>query len=76
MKEAVIINQKITKYIMYFLLALFTYVFIVNAWVGDDAYITFRTVDNFVNGYGLTWNTSERVQAYTHPLWMFLHVNP
>ena len=51
MKEAVIINQKITKYIMYFLLALFTYVFIVNAWVGDDAYITFRTVDNFVNGY-------------------------
>jgi arabinofuranosyltransferase len=39
--------------------------------VGDDAYITFRTVDNFVNGYGLTWNTDERVQTYTHPLWMF-----
>ena len=31
-----------------------------------------RTVDNFVNGYGLTWNVAERVQAYTHPLWMFL----
>jgi arabinofuranosyltransferase len=45
-----------------------------NAWVGDDAYITFRTVDNFVNGYGLTWNTFERVQAYTHPFWMFLHI--
>ena len=42
------------------------------AWLCDDAYITYRTVDNFVNGYGLTWNTAERVQAYTHPLWMFL----
>lgn len=42
------------------------------AWVHEDAYITLRTVDNFVNGYGLTWNVAERVQAYTHPLWMFL----
>jgi arabinofuranosyltransferase len=42
------------------------------AWLCDDAYITFRTVDNFINGNGLTWNISERVQAYTHPLWMFL----
>lgn len=41
------------------------------AWLSDDAYITFRTVDNFVHGHGLTWNTHERVQAYTHPLWMF-----
>ena len=41
------------------------------AWVSDDAYITFRTVDNFVHGYGLRWNTAERVQAYTNPLWMF-----
>jgi arabinofuranosyltransferase len=50
----------------------FTYVFLANAWLGDDAYITFRVVDNFVNGYGLTFNPDERVQAYTHPLWMFL----
>ena len=50
----------------------FAIVVIKSAWLSDDAYITFRTVDNFVNGYGLTWNTAERVQAYTHPLWMFL----
>ncbi len=43
-----------------------------NAWLSDDAYITFRTVDNLINGYGLTWNVVERVQAYTHPLWMLL----
>jgi arabinofuranosyltransferase len=42
------------------------------AWLTDDAYITFRTVDNLIHGYGLTWNTNERVQVYTHPLWMFL----
>lgn len=41
------------------------------SWLNDDSYITFRTVDNFVRGYGLTWNPDERVQAYTHPLWMF-----
>jgi arabinofuranosyltransferase len=54
------------------LLALFSYVFYVNAWIGDDAYITFRTIDNFVNGYGLRWNVAERVQAFTHPLWLML----
>ncbi len=43
-----------------------------NAWVCDDAYITFRTVDNFVNGYGLTWNVAERVQSFSNPLWMLV----
>jgi arabinofuranosyltransferase len=42
------------------------------AWVGDDAYITFRTVSNFLAGYGLRWNIDERVQSFTHPLWMFV----
>ncbi len=41
-----------------------------NAWMSDDAYITLRTVDHFVEGRGLTWNPGERVQAYTHPLWL------
>lgn len=57
-------------------LCLFTFLFFANAWVCDDAYITFRTIDNFVNGYGLRWNVFERVQAYTHPLWMFLCLVP
>ena len=52
---------------------LFAFTIIKNAWVCDDAYITFRTIDNFVNGYGLTWNVGHRVQSYTHPLWMFLN---
>ena len=43
-----------------------------SAWICDDAFITLRTVDNFLNGRGLTWNIAERVQAFTHPLWLFL----
>jgi arabinofuranosyltransferase len=54
------------------LLLIFTYTYLANAWVGDDAYITFRTVWNFVHGFGLTFNPDERVQAYTHPLWMLV----
>jgi arabinofuranosyltransferase len=42
------------------------------AWMSDDAYITLRTIDNFWHGYGLRWNILERVQVYTHPLWMML----
>ncbi len=54
------------------LLVLFSYVFLANAWMGDDAYITFRVIWNFVHGHGLTFNPDERVQAYTHPLWMLI----
>lgn len=42
------------------------------AWVCDDAYITFRTADNIVHGLGPVWNASERVQGFTHPLWLAL----
>src|SRR5690349_17717566 len=44
------------------------------AWVGDDAFISLRTVDNFLHGYGLRWNVAERVQSFTHPLWFVLLV--
>jgi len=57
---------------LFVVIALFAIILFRTAWIHDDAYITFRTVDNFVNGYGLTWNVSERVETYTNPLWMFL----
>ncbi|MDB4987442.1 MAG: hypothetical protein JWN04_2620 [Myxococcaceae bacterium] len=47
-----------------------------NAWVCEDAYLTLRTIDNWVHGFGLRWNVSERVQAYTHPLWLLLVTLP
>ncbi len=42
------------------------------AWLCDDAFITFRCVENLVHGQGPVWNVDERVQAYTHPLWFLL----
>ncbi|TGK62398.1 hypothetical protein EHQ27_11840 [Leptospira wolffii] len=47
-----------------------------NAWLSDDAFISFRVVDNFVNGYGLRWNIDERVQVFTNPLLVLLLILP
>jgi arabinofuranosyltransferase len=44
-------------------------VFFKNAWVSDDAYILFRSVEQLLTGHGLRWNAFERVQAFTCPLW-------
>ncbi|MFN5059374.1 MAG: hypothetical protein ACK5GU_05565 [Chloroflexota bacterium] len=43
-----------------------------NAWISDDAGLTLRSIDNLHRGFGPSFNISERVQAYTHPLWMWL----
>jgi arabinofuranosyltransferase len=65
-------SRNIEQLVIPSLLILFLFLVIRSAWMSDDAYITLRTVDNFVSGYGLTWNVGERVQAYTHPLWMLM----
>ncbi len=54
----------------FFTLFCFATFLLFKAWVCEDAYITARVLDNAVNGYGLTWNINERVQVYTHPLWL------
>ena len=43
------------------------------AWMCDDAYISFRSADNLIHGFGLTWNIDERVQVFTNPLWTLLN---
>src|SRR5205085_6779699 len=56
------------------LVALLTLVFfavlIRTAWISDDAAITLRTILNVTHGFGLTFNIAERVQTFTHPLWL------
>ena len=49
---------------------LLAYVVVRSAWIADDALITFRSVQNLVDGYGPRWNVEDRVQTFTHPLWM------
>lgn len=54
------------------LLAAYATLVLRTGWIGDDAYIAFRTSQNLVEGHGLTWNPDERVQAFTSPLWTLL----
>ncbi len=51
-------------------------VFLRAAWVSDDAYISLRVLDNALHGTGLRWNPLERVQVYTHPLWLLVLALP
>lgn len=55
-------------------LSVLAYVLVASAWQCDDAWITFRTARNAWQGQGLTWNPGERVQAFTHPLWLLLAI--
>lgn len=48
------------------------FVILANAWVSDDGFITFRSVEQLFAGNGPRWNPHERVQAFTHPLWFGL----
>ena len=51
------------------MLMLYSWLVIQTAWVCDDAYITLRSLENFIHGYGPVYNIGERVQVFTHPLW-------
>jgi arabinofuranosyltransferase len=55
-------------------LLLFFFVILVlkSAWLSEDSYIGWRTVDNFVHGHGLRWNLLDRVQVFTDPLFILL----
>jgi hypothetical protein len=43
-----------------------------HAWVCDDAFISFRYALHLVRGEGLVFNTGERVEGYSNPLWTLL----
>jgi len=42
------------------------------AWVCDDIFISFRYVDHLLRGQGLVFNAGERVEGFTHFLWVIL----
>jgi hypothetical protein len=39
------------------------------AWLCDDAFISFRYADNLLHGLGLVYNAGERVEGYSNFLW-------
>ena len=42
------------------------------AWTFDDGFIYFRTVDQILAGNGPVFNTGERVESFTSPLWLLI----
>lgn len=67
-------QKNIASYLLLLLMAIYVFVLYRTAWLSDDAYITYRSIENFVNGFGLTYNPGYRVQVFTHPLWALLHI--
>lgn len=47
-------------------------IYLKNAWITEDAYIMFRSLDQLDAGRGPVWNSHERVQVYTSHLWYWL----
>ena len=42
---------------------------IIQPWMLDDAFISFRYAENWVSGHGPVYNAGERVEGYTNFLW-------
>jgi arabinofuranosyltransferase len=62
--------KKYLQFPYFFALILFIRI-LTYSWVTDDAFISFRSVINFVTGNGPVFNIGERVQVFTCPLWFF-----
>jgi hypothetical protein len=61
--------------IVYWLLGLFSvFLLLKNMWIAEDAFITLRSVEQYLNGNGFRWNPHDRTQVYTSPLWFLLIV--
>ena len=43
-------------------------------WVTEDAFISFKSVENFWSGRGPNFNAGIRVESFSHPLWFMLLV--
>jgi arabinofuranosyltransferase len=43
---------------------------VTQGWVVDDAYISFRYAENWVDGLGLVFNPGQHVEGYTNFLWV------
>lgn len=64
---------KIFSLILLLLIAALFYSRVYNTqFIQDDAFITLRYVENFLDGKGLVFNIGEKVEGYTNFLWLLL----
>ncbi len=66
------LKEDIGKFLLIFLFLMLSIVFFRVTWLSDDSRISMRFILNFVNGNGLLYNIGERVQGFTHPLWLLI----
>lgn len=64
--------QKIVWALFLIIIVYGLYLAVARAWVGDDAFISFRYAQNLVEGKGLVYNAGERVEGYTNFLWTMI----
>ena len=64
--------RMLPRHVATLLVLVFLAVLVRTAWISDDGLISLRTVLNVTHGNGLTFNLGERVQTFTHPLWLAL----
>jgi len=62
-------SERLTRIAAWAGAAFLAVVFLKNAWACDDAYITFRSIEQLFAGHGPRWNPHERVQVFSSPLW-------
>ncbi len=62
-------NRRWTVFLAAVFFILGCFMILRKAWVSEDAFITLRYVENFLDGLGPVFNAGERVEGYTHPLW-------
>jgi arabinofuranosyltransferase len=71
--EKRLILRRIPDACLYFIgFCFFIAIYLKNAWVAEDGYIYFRTIEQLFAGNGPVWNPHERVQVFTSPLWYAL----
>ncbi len=60
------------KFLLFLLLFLSFYFILAKSWLSEDAFITFRHIENFISGYGPVFNPGERVEGFSHVLWFYI----
>ncbi|MEW6482938.1 MAG: hypothetical protein AB1397_08125 [bacterium] len=58
--------------IIFIATSLLFYLGYIHRWIADDGFISLRVVKHILLGYGPLYNIDERVEVYSHPLWIFI----
>lgn len=67
-------NRNFILNILFFviLISVILYRAVDRIWITEDAFISFKHIDNYFAGNGLSFNKWNRLECFTHPLWVFL----